>query len=99
LPILRAQADREQHTIKDPVEYERVRVRLDTELQNYCRGYLLPAWKAFRADLDKVLQDPRGFDALMSSRVFRRSDRDVEKRFPWQEQEIWVEYFYVTLEA
>lgn len=99
LPILRAQADREQHSIHDPEEYERVRVRLDADLQDYVRRNLLPAWKAFRADLDKVMQDPRGFGALMAGRAFRRGDREVEKRFPWHEQEIWVEYFYVTLEA
>lgn len=99
LPILRAQADREQRTVTDPEEYERVRERLDAALQDYCRKNLLPAWKAFRANLDKVQQDPRGFGALMTNRAFRMHDREVEKRFPWLEQELWVEYFYVTLEA
>jgi hypothetical protein len=99
LPILRAQADREQRAITDPVEYERVRARLDTSLQDYCRSHLLPAWRAYRADLDKVTQDPRGSDALLANRAFRKQNREVEKRFPWLDQEIWVEYFYVTLEA
>ena len=99
LPILRAQADREQRAVNNPMEYERVRVLLDKQLQEYVRGNLLPAWRAFRADVDKSVTDPRGFDALMASRAFRQRHREIEKRFPWQEQEIWVEYFYVTLES
>jgi hypothetical protein len=99
LPILRAQADRQQRAITDPDEYHRIQVLLDKQLQDYVRINLLSAWRAFRADLDKALQDPRGFDALMANRAFRLRNRDVEKQFPWQEQEIWVEYLYVVLES
>lgn len=99
LPVLRAQADREQRAITDPIEYERTRQRLDAELQDYCRRNLLPTWKAYRSDLDRLTRDPRGFSALLESSSFRRRQHEIERRFPWADEEIWVEYFYVTLEA
>lgn len=99
LATLRHQADREQLAARDSGDYAAVSARLETELQDYCRKDLLPTWKAFRADLDRMTQDPRGFQALLANAGFRRRQKEVEKRFPWADQEIWVEYFYVTLEA
>ena len=99
LPALRAQADRTLDTVRDPGEYARARTRLDAELQAYCRRTLLPAWQAYRADLDRITHDPHGFALLLADRGFRRRHREIERRFPWEGQEIWVEYFYVTLEA
>ncbi len=99
LAVLRAQADREQRAIHDPDEYERTRVRLDTELQEYCQRNLVPAWKAYRADLERMGRDARGFAALLNNKSFRQRQREIERRFPWLDQEVWVEYFYVTLEA
>jgi hypothetical protein len=100
LPQLRRQADREQATVAhDPAEYARTRKRLDAELQAYCREHLLPTWKAFRADLATLTASPHGFAALLNHRGFRQRQKDVERRFPWAAQEIWVEYFYITLEA
>jgi hypothetical protein len=100
LPQLRRQADREQAAIThDPAEYARTRDRLDAELQDYCRRNLLPAWRAFRADLATMTQSPRGFAALLDNRGFRQRQKDVERRFPWAGQEVWVEFFYITLEA
>ncbi len=100
LPQLRRQADREQAMVaSDPAEYARTRERLDAALQEYCRHHLLPTWKAFRADLAIVTESQRGFTALLDNRGFRQRQKDVERRFPWAAQEIWVEYFYITLEA
>ena len=99
LPMLRTQADREQRAVRDPEEYERLRARLDAELQDYCRRNLLPAWKAFRADLERMNNNPRRFAALLQNKSFSRRQRDVERYFPWDEMEMWAEYFYVTLEA
>lgn len=101
LPLLRAQADREQKVVRNTAEYEATRIRLDAQLQDYCRRTLLPAWKAFRADLERMTGDPRarGFAALMDSKSFRQRQREIERRFPWIDQEVWIEYFYVTLEA
>jgi hypothetical protein len=102
-PALRAQADREQHAAADPVAdpeaYEATRVRIDANLQEYCRHNLLPAWKAYRDDLARLRRDARGFSALMAGKSFRNRQREIERSFPWADQEIWVEYAYVTLEA
>ena len=76
-----------------------MRARLDSELQDYARRNLLPAWQAFRADLDRMAKDPRGFTAMLRHAGFARRQREVEQRFPWTDQEIWIEYFYVSLEA
>jgi hypothetical protein len=99
LPLLRRQADRELRALPDPAAYAQASVRLDAELQEYCRRELLPTWRAYRADLARISDDPRGFQALLANKRFRTDQREVEKRFPWQDQEVWVEYFYVTLEA
>lgn len=101
LHLLRAQADREQKAVRNSPEYESTRIRLDAQLQDYCRRMLLPAWKTYRADLERMTGDPRarGFAALLDSKSFRRRQREIERRFPWVEQEIWIEYFYVTLDA
>lgn len=99
LATLRHQADRELLAARESGDYTSVNTRLDAELQDYCRKELLPTWKTFRADLDRMTQDPRGFPALLANAGFRSKQKDVEKRFPWVDQEIWVEYFYVTLEA
>ncbi len=99
LPLMRRQADREQATIHDPIDYEQTRQRLDAELQEYCRRQLMPTWKAFRADLERITQSPQGFQVLIRNAAFRRRQKEIERRFPWTDQEIWVEYFYLTLEA
>ena len=99
LATLRHQADRELLAARGSSDYAQVSARLDTELQDYCRKELLPTWKAFRADLDRMAQDARGFPALLGNAGFRGKQKEIEKRFPWPDQEIWVEYFYVTLEA
>jgi hypothetical protein len=99
LRLLRTQADREQAAVTDPVEYERTRLRLDAELQAYCRRTLLPAWKAYRADLEHLENDPPGIAALLASRRFQRRQREIDRVLPWDEQELWTEYYYVTLEA
>lgn len=97
LSQLRAAATREESLIADPVEYERAHKRLDAELQAYCAKVLLPSWRQFRADYDRMSREPLGFAALLGDRNFRRRQRAVEHRFPWDAQEVWTEYFYVTL--
>jgi hypothetical protein len=97
LRLLRAQADREQAAVTDPLEYEQSRVRLDADLQDYCRRVLLPAWKAYRADLERIESDQRGFAALLTSRRFQRQQREIERRLPWEAEELWTEYFYILL--
>jgi hypothetical protein len=99
LATLRHQADRELLAARGSPEYAQINARLDASLQDYCRQELLPAWKAFRADLERMRQDPRGFAALLNGAAFRRRQKEIEKRFPWADQEIWVEYFYTTLEG
>ena len=97
LSQLRVAATREESLIADPVEYEKVHKRLDTELQAYCTRVLLPSWRQFRADYDRMSREPLGFAALLSDRAFRSRQRAIERRFPWDSQEVWTEYFYVTL--
>jgi hypothetical protein len=99
LATLRVQADRTLEAVRDPEEHARTQAQLDAELQEYCRRTLLPTWQAYRADLDRISRDPRGFALLLADRGFRRRYRDTERRFPWADQELWVEYIYVTLEA
>jgi hypothetical protein len=97
LPQLRAAADRDETAVGDPVERARVRARLDAELRDYCTRTLLPAWRSFRADHKRMTHDAAGFLALLRDRSFRSRQREVEKRFPWESQEVWTEYFYVTV--
>ncbi len=97
LSQLRTIATREESLIADPVEFEKVHKRLDAELQAYCTKVLLPSWRQFRADYDRMVREPLGFAALLADRSFRRQQRMVEHRFPWDTQEVWTEYFYVTL--
>ena len=97
LPQLRIAATREESLITDPVEFERVHKRLDAELQAYCAKVLLPSWRQFRADYERMSTEALGFAALLGDRGFRHQQRIVERRFPWDSQEVWTEYFYVTL--
>lgn len=97
LSQLRTAATREEALITDPVEYAKVHNRLDAELQAYCAKVLLPSWQQFRADYDHMVREPLGFAALLGDRNFRRQQRAIEHRFPWDSQEVWTEYFYVTL--
>ena len=97
LPQLRAAADRDEAAVGDPVERARTRARLDAELLDYCTRTLLPAWRSFRADHKRMTHDAAGFVALLRDRGFRSRQREVEKRFPWESQEVWTEYFYVTV--
>jgi hypothetical protein len=98
-PALRAQADHELSAVRDPEEYARARVRLDAALQDYVRQALLPVWQEYCADLRRIAQDSAGFAVMLADKSFRRRQREVERRFPWNDQEIWIEYFYVALEA
>lgn len=95
---LRAQADRELAAITEPAERAAASVRLDEQLQEYCRHNLLPAWKTFRKDLERAGNDPRGFAALEQHRKFAQRQRESERRFPWDAQEIWTDYFYILLQ-
>lgn len=97
LSQLRVAATREESLIADPVEFEKVHNRLDAELQAYCTKVLLPSWRLFRADYERMSREPLGFIALMGDRGFRSQQRAIERRFPWETQEVWTEYFYVTL--
>lgn len=99
LPLLRRQADQELRTLADPAEYARASARLDAELQEFCRRELLPAWHTYRNNLTRLASAPHGFDTLLANKRFRNEQREIERRFPWEDQELWVEYFYVTLEA
>jgi hypothetical protein len=38
-----------------------------------------------------------GFLGLLRDRDFRRRQREAERRFPWESQEVWTEYFYVSV--
>lgn len=98
LPLLRREADREEQTAHDPDELVRLRARLDAGLREHCERVLLPAWQRFRADFDRMQRDGAGFAVLLGSREFRHREREVEKSFPWSSQEVWTEYFYVTLQ-
>ncbi len=98
LPRLRQEADRQEQAAADPNERARLQARLDAELRDYCERTLLPAWRRFRDDYDRMQRDGAGFAALLGSREFRRREREVEKTFPWISQEVWTEYFYVTLQ-
>ncbi|HEV2460188.1 MAG TPA: hypothetical protein VGS80_17670, partial [Ktedonobacterales bacterium] len=69
-----------------------------TELRQYCERVLLPGWRRFHQDYDRMAAKGGGFEALLADRGFRRRQRDVERRFPWLSQEVWTEYFYVTLQ-
>lgn len=98
LPRLRSAADREESATADPAERERAKVRHAAELRAYCEKTLLPAWRRFRAEYDRMIASPAGYEGLLRDKGFRARDRAVEKLFPWAEQELWTEYFYVTLE-
>jgi hypothetical protein len=45
-----------------------------------------------------MLGQEAGFQALLSDRTFRSRNRHIAQMFPWEEQEVWTEYFYVTVE-
>lgn len=98
LPRLRAAADREELALSDAAERRRAGERHAAELRAYCEASLTPAWRAFRADYDRMLSDPGGFASLLAERRFRHRQREIERRFPWSAQEIWTEYVYVTLQ-
>ena len=98
LSLLRREADREEQAASDPAELARLRERLDAGLREHCERVLLPAWRRFREDFDRMQHDGVGFAPLLGSREFRRREREVEKSFPWSAQEVWTEYCYVTLQ-
>jgi hypothetical protein len=98
LSVLRHQADREEQAITDPEALAQLRARLDATLRAHCERTLLPAWQRFRADYERMQLDGVGFAALLKSRDFRRAERTVERALPWSSQEVWTEYFYVTLQ-
>ncbi|MFI5273390.1 MAG: hypothetical protein ACHQ4H_10210 [Ktedonobacterales bacterium] len=98
LPLLRQAADREELAAADAEARARVSARVAAELRAHCERVLLPAWKRFRADYDRMQRADTGFMALLRERDFRRREREVERSFPWSAQEVWTEYFYVTLQ-
>ncbi len=98
LPKLRAAADREELALTDAAERRQAAERHAAELRAYCAASLAPAWRAFRADYDRILSDRGGFASLLADRRFRHRQREIERRFPWSAQEIWTEYIYVTLQ-
>jgi hypothetical protein len=98
LPKLRAAADREELALTDAAERRRAAERHAAELRAYCEASLMPAWRAFRADHDRMVSDPGGFASLVADRRFRHRQREIERRFPWSAQEVWTEYVYVTLQ-
>ncbi len=98
LPLLRAAADREEQALREPAQRAEAILRHAEELRAYAEKNLLPTWKRFRDDFDRMMQSPDGFASLMRQGSFRGHDRSVERKFPWGEQELWTEYFYVTLE-
>jgi hypothetical protein len=98
LPKLRAAADREELALSDAAERRQAAERHAAELRAYCEASLTPAWRAFRADYDRMLSDPGGFASLLADRRFRHRQREIERRFPWSAQEVWTEYVYVTLQ-
>lgn len=97
LPQMRHAADREI-AAADPAERERVSARHDAALREHCQRVLLPGWQRFKADYERMQREAAGFQALLADRGFRRRQREVERVFPWSAQEVWVEYFYVTLQ-
>jgi hypothetical protein len=98
LPRLRAAADREEAAITDPLSRHQSEERHSTELQAYCERVLLPSWKRFRTEYDRMLKEEAGFPALLRDRTFRSHHRHIAQVFPWSEQEVWTEYFYVMIE-
>jgi hypothetical protein len=99
LSQLRSAADREELALADPVERGRAQERHAAELRAYCERTLLPGWKRFCEDHDRMLRHTDGFAGLLGQKGFRTRERAVERQFPWSEQEVWTEYFYVTLET
>ncbi|HEU5441699.1 MAG TPA: hypothetical protein VFU88_20620 [Ktedonobacterales bacterium] len=98
LPQLRQAADREIAAVSASAEHERVSARHDAALREHCERVLLPGWQRFKTDYERMLREPAGFQALLGERGFRRRQREVERVFPWSAQEVWTEYFYVTLQ-
>lgn len=98
LPELRAAADREEALIRDPAELARASARHAAELREYCTRTLLPAWREYLADYERMTQDTAGFLGLLRRRDFRARQHEVERRFPWESQEVWTEYFFVTVQ-
>ncbi len=98
LPRLRAEADRAELAIVDPQERRHNEAAHEAEIQAYCEKALLPTWKRFRAEYDRMQKDETGFEALLDDRAFRSRHRHVAQLFPWSDQEVWTEYFYVTVE-
>ena len=98
LALLRRAADHEEQAVTDPEELAQLRARLDAALRQHCERALVPAWQRFKDDYERMQQNGEGFAALLASREFRRREREVEKTFPWLSQEVWTEYFYVTLQ-
>jgi hypothetical protein len=97
LSALRSAADREELAVRDPEERRRLAARHAEELQAYCMKTLVPRWKAFQAEHARMTANPAGFLGLMRQREFRARQRETERRFPWSSQEVWTEYFYVTV--
>ncbi|WIG61283.1 MAG: hypothetical protein OJF49_004031 [Ktedonobacterales bacterium] len=98
LSQLRREADREELALTDPAARTAAEERHATELRAYCEKTLLPGWRRFRRDYDRMAQASAGFVALLADRGFRQQQRRVERVFPWNSQEVWTEYFYVTLQ-
>ena len=98
LAQLRRAADREEDAVADPAERARAVERNSTELRQYCERVLLPGWQHFRQEYDRMTAKGGSFEALLADRGFRRRQRTVERRFPWLSQEVWTEYFYITLQ-
>ncbi len=99
LSQLRSAADREEAALADHAERARAQERHAAELRTYCERTLLPGWKRFCEDYDRMLRHADGFAGLLGQKGFRARERAVERQFPWSEQEVWTEYFYVTLET
>jgi hypothetical protein len=98
LPLLRASADREEKALREPGQRAHAVARHTEELRAYAEKNLLPTWRRFREDYDRMTQSPDGFATLLRQGGFRAGERTMERKFPWGEQELWTEYFYVTLE-
>jgi hypothetical protein len=98
LAQLRRTADREEDAIGDPADRARAAERNSTELRQYCERVLLPGWRRFRQDYDRMAAKGGSFETLLADGGFRRRQRAVERHFPWLSQEVWTEYFYVTLQ-
>lgn len=98
LPLLRVSADREELALRERGQRAHAVARHTEELRAYAEKNLLPTWRRFREDYDRMAQSPDGFATLLRQGSFRARERAVERKFPWGEQELWTEYFYVTLE-